>query len=104
MRIQINDEDAYRLADKLANDDDFRAALKANPGAVLAEFGIELEPGDDRKVRKLPSKTRVREAIRAVQKATEDEVQGGHDMLAFLFSVFPPVEKPPARSARKKKK
>ncbi len=103
MKIQMTDKEALRLAEKLADDDKFRRALEKDPQRVLARFHIELEAGDLRKVVRLPSKARVKAAIRAAQRVTAREEKGFYDMLGFLFSIFPPVRRPAAKTLRKKK-
>jgi hypothetical protein len=107
MRIQLTDEAARELAERLADDDAFREAVTADPRSALAPYHIELEDEDLRKVARLPPKEAVREAIRGVETAARDQEEGFFDMLAFLFSVFPrpslePAYRAPARSTRKK--
>jgi len=103
MKIQMTDKEALRLAEKLANDDKFRRALEKDPQRVLARFHIELEARDLRKVARLPSKARVKAAIRAAEQVATREEVGHYDMIGFLFSVFPPLRRPAARTLRKKK-
>ena len=102
MRIQLTDEAARQIAEQLAYDDGFREALQRDPRSALAPFHIELEEEDLRKVARLPSKTKVKEAIRAVEIVEQNEEKGNYDMIGFLFSVFPRPARPEAKTTRKK--
>lgn len=44
-KVDIRGSDYGQFLKKLAYDDDFRAALEADPQKVLAEHAVDLEPG-----------------------------------------------------------
>lgn len=70
------------LLDKLANDDDFRAQLLAQPADTLASIGITAGAGDIPDVRTLPSK----EVIQANRAAMQEKLGSPVAMALFILA------------------
>lgn len=70
------------LLDKLANDDDFRAQLVAQPAETLASVGITASAGDVPDVRTLPSK----ETIQANRAAMQEKLGSPVAMALFILA------------------
>jgi putative modified peptide len=80
-RITISDEEAHKFLDRLATDDDFRAELEQNPGAILRDHGIELDAENVPETVTLPPKDDI-EAFLAPLKA---RMIGQHGYLGFAI-------------------
>src|SRR5438552_9065635 len=62
-RIDLTLRDAQEFADKLLNDDKFRAALERNPRRVMDQYGINIAPNRLPRTIKLPSKEALQKAL-----------------------------------------
>jgi putative modified peptide len=83
MTLPSHSPDAVNnLLDKLANDDDFRAQLLAQPGEALASLGIAAAPGDIPDVRTLPSK----DVIQANREAMQEKLGSPVAMALFILA------------------
>jgi putative modified peptide len=84
-RITISHEDAQKFLERLANDDDFRAELEKNPGEVLRDHGIEIDPKNLPETVKLPPK----DEIEAYLAPTRTRQAGGvHGWLGFAILYY----------------
>ncbi len=59
----LGEERVRALFIKLSEDDDLRSAFEADPGKVLKEHGIELDPAQVPEKSKLPSKEQLRSGL-----------------------------------------
>ncbi|MET0264324.1 MAG: NHLP-related RiPP peptide [Duganella sp.] len=83
MTLPSHSPDAVNaLLDKLANDDDFRAQLLAQPADTLASIGITAGAGDIPDVRNLPSK----EVIQANRAAMQEKLGSPVAMALFILA------------------
>jgi putative modified peptide len=91
VNVNISQQDALRLAQRLARDDAFRESVARDPAATLAEHGIEIS-GDVQFSPILPPKHVVEEALVNVVEASEfasDEGFQSQDSFAFwIFVIF----------------
>jgi putative modified peptide len=62
IQISMTPQQAEELLGKLAEDDDFRQELEADPERVLAEYGIQVPPGQLEGQAVLPPKEEVQDA------------------------------------------
>lgn len=83
MNLPSHSPDAVNtLLDKLANDDDFRAQLLAQPAETLASIGITAGAGDIPELRTLPSK----DVIQANRDAMQEKLGSPVAMALFLLA------------------
>ncbi|SDG83817.1 MULTISPECIES: NHLP-related RiPP peptide [unclassified Duganella] len=83
MNLPSHSSDAVNvLLDKLANDDDFRAKLLAQPAETLAGIGINAGAGDIPDLRTLPSK----EVVQANRVAMQEKLGSPVAMALFLLA------------------
>jgi putative modified peptide len=88
--FHLSPEQARTFIEFVTNDDDFRASLTDDPGAVLAEFGIEVPPSLLPEQVSLPSKHEL-EALHSLFdwvlrfRADPNEMMVHH---TFFFCIF----------------
>jgi hypothetical protein len=93
VKISATQEQALSFAKQLARDDDFRARVAADPTAVLAEHGINIDLGGEVAFAPvLPPKHVIEEALVNINEASEFASEAGFtspDPFAFwLFVIF----------------
>jgi len=64
-------KNTLELLQRLADGDDFRSRLEANPVATLAEYGFQVDPAIAPAVAHLPSKEHVRANMALLGKQME---------------------------------
>lgn len=83
MNLTSHSTDAVStLLDKLANNDDFRAQLLAQPAKTLTSIGITAGDGDIPAVRTLPSK----EVMQANRAAMQEKMGSQVAMALFILA------------------
>ncbi|HZX78939.1 NHLP-related RiPP peptide [Lysobacter sp.] len=64
-------KNTLELLQRLADDDDFRSRLEANPVATLAEYGFQVDPAIAPFAAHLPSKEHIRDNMDLLSKQME---------------------------------
>jgi putative modified peptide len=92
MRIEadITREQAIQLAEKLANDDSFRARIESDPQAALGEFHISIPQGAVPRRVTLPPKEHLQAAIlrSGGQRTASGQVNVDAEDAHWAFLVF----------------
>lgn len=66
-----NQDDARKLLDRLAKDDDFRASMQSDPVAAFAEYGFTIDPEIAPAKISLPSKDEISKSADLLSKQLE---------------------------------
>ena len=90
--ITIAEDDALAFLDRLANDDDFRAEVEQNPGAVLRAHGIALDAANIPETVTLPPKAEIAEFVEREQtkRAAARNVLG-YAIFYYVLGAMPLV-------------
>lgn len=84
MKIDMTGSEYRSFLQKLANDDEFRAALEKDPVGTLAAHNIEVDPADLPDAIVLPSKEGLQEHLRHLEASGSDIAY-----VAFPMFLFP---------------
>jgi putative modified peptide len=79
--ITISEAEALKFLERLATDDDFRDELARDPGGVLSDHGIELDPENVPDTVTLPPKTEIGEFVERQKR----KKAGVHNVLGFAI-------------------
>lgn len=61
-------DNARKMLERLASDDEFRARVEADPIGGLAEYGFKIDPANVPKSVKLPEKAQIRANLDALSQ------------------------------------
>jgi hypothetical protein len=98
--VSITRQEAYAFISDLARDEDFRRRLESDPRAVLAERGIEFEPGEEDAVPErvtLPPTQEVKQLLEELGPPDDEGMVSGEALgracyvvlFAFGFGAMP---------------
>jgi putative modified peptide len=79
--VTISEAQALKFLERLATDDDFRDELARDPGGVLGDHGIELDPESVPDTVTLPPKAEIGEFVERQKK----KKAGPHNVLGFAI-------------------